>query len=63
MPLGLKKFLKKTISLTIKNKKITVNLAINYGSKTEILKAAKKKNKKTISIKNLEKNLYTKNIP
>ena len=62
LPFGLKKILKKTILLTIKNKKITVNLAINYGSKTEILKAAKK-NKKTISIKNLEKNLYTKNIP
>ena len=33
--------LQKTIKLTKKNKKITVNLAINYGSKNEILHAAK----------------------
>lgn len=57
-----RKVLKKSISLTKKNKKITVNLAINYGSKTEILNAIKKMKKK-INKKNLEKNLYTKNIP
>ena len=39
-----------------------MNLAINYGSKIEILSAAKKTNKK-INIKNFEKNLYTSNIP
>ena len=46
-------------------KKILVNLAINYGSKDEILNSFKKiKNKKkNISIRNIEKNLYTKNIP
>ena len=54
--------LKKTISLTKKNKKIIVNLAINYGSKNEILRAFKK-NKKKLDIKNFEKNLYTRNIP
>ena len=54
--------LKKTVDLTKKNKKIIVNLAINYGSKTEIINTAKKvKNK--ITIKNIEKNLYTKNMP
>ena len=54
--------LKKTVNLTKKNKKIIVNLAINYGSKTEIINTAKKvKNK--ITIKNIEKNLYTKNMP
>tara|TARA_B100001248_G_scaffold244403_1_gene213425 strand:+ start:672 stop:1340 length:669 start_codon:yes stop_codon:yes gene_type:complete len=57
-----RKVLKKSISLTKKNKKITVNLAINYGSKTEILNAIKKM-KKNINKKNLEKNLYTGNIP
>ena len=41
-----RKVLKKSISLTKKNKKITVNLAINYGSKTEILNAIKKMKKK-----------------
>ena len=54
--------LKKTVNLTKKNKKITVNLAINYGSKSEIVNTVKKiKNK--ITIKNIEKNLYTKNMP
>ena len=48
--------------MTKKNEKITVNLAINYGSKNEILNAIKK-NKKKINIKNFEKNLYTKGIP
>ena len=57
-----RKVLKKSISLTKKNKKITVNLAINYGSKTEILNAIKKM-KKNINKKNLEKYLYTGNIP
>ena len=54
--------LKKSVNLTHKNKKILVNLAINYGSKEEIFQAFKKiKNK--LTIKNFEKNLYTKNIP
>ena len=44
------------------NKKIIVNLAINYGSKNEILNAFKQ-NKKKISVKNLEKNLYSKDMP
>ena len=35
----LKLILKKTSSITKKNKKIIVNLAVNYGSKTEIVKA------------------------
>jgi undecaprenyl diphosphate synthase len=58
----IKTTLKKTISLTNKNKKIQVNLAINYGSKNEILNAFKK-NKKEKNIKNVEKNLYTKSMP
>ena len=58
----LKTILKKTTLLTKNNKQITVNLAINYGSKSEILSAFKKI-KKNFTIKNLEKNLYTKNMP
>ena len=38
-----------------------VNLAINYGSKNEIINALKK-SKKKLTIKNVEKNLYTKNM-
>jgi undecaprenyl diphosphate synthase len=58
----IKSTLKKTIKLTKKNKKIIINLAINYGAKKEIINALKKTTKK-LNIKNLEKNLYTKNMP
>ncbi len=61
-PHDLKSILKNTVYLTKKNKLIIVNLAINYGSKNEILNAVKKSRNK-INIKNLEKNLYTKNLP
>ena len=50
---------------TSKNTKLQINLALNYGSKSELIDAFKriKKNKSTISEKNLSKNLQTKNIP
>jgi len=50
---------------TKKNKKITINLALNYGSKEEIINACKKvsNDKNKINIKNFERKLYTKNIP
>ena len=54
--------LKNVIKMTKKNKKIIVNLAINYGSKHEIVNAAKKIKKK-ISLQSLEKNLYTNKLP
>jgi len=50
----IKATLKKTIFLTKNNNKILVNLAINYGSKNEILNAFKK-SKKNLNIKNFEK--------
>ena len=58
----LKSILKKTTQLTKKNKKIIVNLAINYGSKMEIIQALKK-TKNNFSLKKFEKNLYTQNLP
>jgi undecaprenyl diphosphate synthase len=57
----IKNTLKKSSNLTTNNKKILVNLAINYGSKNEIINALKK-SKKKLTIKNVEKNLYTKNM-
>ena len=47
------------------NNKIQVNIALNYGSKNEILNAIKliNKNEKIITEKHIENNLYTKNIP
>ncbi len=62
LSLDLKNILKKTMGLTKKNNKIIVNLAINYGSKREILNAIKN-TKKTLNMKSFEKNLYTKNMP
>ena len=50
---------------TLKNSKLKINLALNYGSKFEILNALKimNKNNEEINEKNFEKNLQTKNIP
>ena len=50
---------------TSKNSKIQINLALNYGAKLELISAIKKlqKNKYKINEKNIEKFLYTKNIP
>ena len=50
---------------TSKNKKLQINLALNYGSKYELINAFKKLNKKKekINEKNLMKYLQTKNIP
>ena len=62
LSLSLRKILKKSVLLTKKNNKITVNLAINYGSKIEMINAFKK-TKKNFSVKKFEKNLYTKNQP
>ena len=50
---------------TSKNSKIQINLALNYGSKLELVNAARmaSKNDYIINEKNIEKFLYTKNIP
>ena len=47
------------------NDTLQLNLALNYGSKSEIINSIKilKKNKSRISEKNISNNLYTKNIP
>jgi undecaprenyl diphosphate synthase len=58
----IKTTLKNTINLTKENKRIIVNLAINYGSKNEILNAFKL-SKNNFNITKFEKNLYTKNMP
>ena len=70
--IGVKKFspkLNKLLDLsekkTHKNSKLQINLALNYGSKFEIINAFKNlyKNKNKINEKNLRKYLQTKNIP
>jgi len=62
LPKEVKSTLINTTNLTKKNKRINVNLAINYGSKREIINTAKKICHK-INLNNFEKNLYTKKIP
>ena len=60
----LKKKLNKLELLTKNNNKLQVNLALNYGSKFELVDTLKKvKKKKNISIKDIEDNLYTAKIP
>ncbi len=70
--IGHKKFSKKLNKIlnfsekkTSRNKTLQINLALNYGSKSELISAFKtiQKNKIRISEKNLEKYLLTKNIP
>ncbi len=70
--LGSKKFSPKLNKLlnncekrTSKNTKLQINLALNYGSKSELIDAFKKikKSKSIINEKNLSKNLQTKNLP
>ena len=62
---NLKKIIKLAENKTRKNKKISVQLALNYGSKQEIINSMKIVNKKKqkITIKNFEKNLYTSGFP
>ena len=62
LPKKMQKILKKSEELTKENKKIKVNLALNYGSKYEIFNTFKKcKNK--LSLQKIEKNLYFKESP
>jgi len=66
LPKDIIKIIKQIEKKTLKNKKITLNLALNYGSKEEIVNACKKlnsKKNKEININNLEKELYTHNLP
>ena len=61
----LKKILKESEFKTSKNNKLQINLALNYGSKAEILNALKliTKSKKKITEENIQNNLYTRSIP
>ena len=64
-PLKLNKLLSSAEQLTKNNKNLQLNLALNYGSKKEIVNTIKFLNNHKIKIneKNISNNLYTKNIP
>jgi len=70
--IGKKKFTPKLNKLlilaekkTFKNTKLQINLALNYGSKSELTNAFKNlvRNNEKINENNISKNLFTKNIP
>ena len=64
LPSTLKDLIKLSEKKTKKNQLIQINIALNYGSKSELLRAIKLINKKRLIIneKNIDKNLFTKKI-
>ena len=64
-PKILKLKIKKVEKLTSRNKNIQINMALNYGSREEIINTFRILNKKNLKInaKNFEKFLYTSGIP
>ncbi len=62
---NLRKIIKLAENRTKKNKKISIQLALNYGSKNEIINSLRiiNKKKQKITKKNFEKNLYTSGLP
>tara|TARA_B110001450_G_scaffold150502_1_gene140575 strand:+ start:164 stop:841 length:678 start_codon:yes stop_codon:yes gene_type:complete len=61
----LQKLLNNSEKKTSKNNNLQINLALNYGSKEELLNAVRNTYLKKLKIneKNIEENLYTKGIP
>ena len=61
----LKKLIKISEKKTSQNSIIQVNIALNYGSRSELINTLKLINKKKIKINemNIDNNLFTKNIP
>ena len=62
---NLNNLLKYSEKLTCNNKRLQINLALNYGAKSEIVNSINILNKKKLNIneKNISKYLYTRNIP
>jgi undecaprenyl diphosphate synthase len=65
LPIELQKLIKIAEKKTINKKLLQINIALNYGSKIELINTIKKIKQKKIKInqKNIDKNLYTKNQP
>ena len=64
-PKNLKYKLNNVEKLTKFNDVIQINMALNYGSRQEIIESVKKikKNNLKVNVKNIDKYLYTNNIP
>ena len=66
LPIDIIKIIKLIENKTLNNKKVIINIALNYGSKEEIINACKtlsKTNEKEINVNNFKKKLYTRNMP
>tara|TARA_B110000438_G_C15478589_1_gene506286 strand:- start:10 stop:687 length:678 start_codon:yes stop_codon:yes gene_type:complete len=65
LPTKLQKLITISEKKTIKKKSLQINIALNYGSKIELISAIKKIKQKKIKLneKNINDNMYTKNIP
>jgi len=65
LPTKLQKLIKLSEKKTFNKKKLEVNIALNYGSKIELINTLKKIKQKKIAIneKNIDNNLYTKHLP
>ena len=65
LPTKLQKLIKLSEKKTFNKKALQVNIALNYGSKIELINTIKKIKQKKITIneKNIDNNLYTKHLP
>jgi len=65
LPTKLQKLIKLSEKKTFNKKTLQVNIALNYGSKIELINTIKKVKQKKITIneKNIDNNLYTKHLP
>ena len=65
LPTKLQKLIKLSEKKTSKKRLLQVNIALNYGSRIELINAIKKINKKKIKVNesNINKNLYSKDLP
>ena len=65
LPSKLKILIKASEKQTLKNSDLQINIALNYGSKSELINCIKIINKKKIKLteKSINKNLFTKYIP
>ena len=65
LPVQLQKLIKLSEKKTFNKKTLQVNIALNYGSKIELINTIKKIKRKKITIneKNIDNNLYTKHLP
>ena len=65
IPSKLKKLIRISEKKTSQNSILQVNIALNYGARSELINSMKLINKKKLNVneKNFSQNLYTKNIP